>query len=295
MKKLLFLLCLGGFILQACGPAQVLSVSSVSYQSVRNVKDDVPEKAPKDAKIMVKYSLSTNGALSVYVENLTDSIMVIDRTRSFFVNSNGTSTAYYDPTVKTSTVTDLSSSTSGTTTNLGAIGSALGIGGALGTALSGINVGKSSTGGTSVSNTTYTVDQPTVAVGPRGSINMSRTFNVIGVGKDFLQALDNETKHSASEFVLLYDNPVKSVGSFSVTISYSLDGGKTIDKITSNYYVNSVVMSHVKSHGKTNAPLRYVLSNKEGVLDDPWFMLYFNSNVYSKDTYYSGSYLYDYK
>lgn len=54
--------------------------------------------------------------------------MTIDQTKSFFVDSNGKSYSYYDPTVRTSTVTDITSSASGVSVNLGSIAQGLGIG-----------------------------------------------------------------------------------------------------------------------------------------------------------------------
>lgn len=292
MKKLLMLLLPLAMLVEGCSPTK-LTVSSVSYQSVRNEKFDIPAKAPKGASIMVKHSIDTNGTLNVYVTNLTDKVMIIDRTLSFFVNSDGRSNAYYDPTIKTSTQTDATSSTSAVGVNLGAVASAVGVGGAVGRALSGITVGESDTGGTSVTNTTYTIDQPTVAIGPRGQVNMSREFKVDGVGKSFLHDLEDKVP-TKENYVLRADNMYDAVSHFSVTITYSIDGGKTFDTITSKYYTDAILTSFVKTKGKTNEPLRDIYAKEPNAINKGWFMFYFNTNVDSLNTYYNDN-LVDYK
>lgn len=292
MKKLLLMILPLVLLAAGCSPTK-LAVSSVSYQSVRNAKTGIQPKAPAGASIMVRHSLSTDGVLNVYVTNLTDSVMIIDRTLSFFVNSNGKSTAYYDPTIKTTTTTDVTSSTSSVGVNLGAVAGAVGVGGALGRALSGINVGGSTTGGSAVTNTTYTVDQPTVAIGPRGEVNMSREFQVEGIGKNFLSNLAGQVT-SKENYVLTADNMNDAVSNFSVTITYSLDGGKTFDKIVSKYYTDALLTSFVKEKGRTNAPLRDIYMKKPDALKKDWFILYFNTNVPSLNTYYNDN-LFDYK
>ena len=276
----------------SCGTA-VMTVSSVSYQSVRNAKADVPDKAPRGASIMVHNSISPEGALNVYVTNLTDSVMVIDRTMSFFVNSNGKSTAFYDPTITTTTTTDVSSSSSGVGVNLGAVAGAVGVGGVFGRALDGINVGSSSTSGTSISNTTYSVDQPTVAIGPHGSVNMSREFSIEGIGTGFLSDLAKQVT-TKENYALTATNMYDSVSSFSITITYSLDGGKTFENIVSKYYTDAILTSFVKKKGKSNEPLRDIYIKKPDVLQQDWFIIYFQTNLSAFNTYGNNN-LYDYK
>ncbi len=290
MKTILTFIIL--LLMTSCGTA-VMTVSTVSYQSVRNVKADVPDKAPKNASIMVHNSISPDGALNVYITNLTDNVMVIDRTMSFFVNSDGKSTAFYDPTITTATTTDVASSTSGVGVNLGAVSSAVGVNGVLGRALSGINVGSSSTSSTAVSNTTYSVDQPTVAIGPRGKIDMGREFFIEGIGTRFLSDLADQVS-SKENYTLTANNMYDSVSSFSVTITYSLDGGKTFEKIVSKYYTDAILTSFVKSKGKSNEPLRDIYMKKRDVLRQDWFILYFETNMPAFNTYGNNN-LFDYK
>ena len=92
----LVLLIVGG--LASCNTP--LKVSGVAYQSLsgtRNIK--TPADIPQDAQIIVGCSVNKKGEVDVTVINNTDEIMIIDRTKSFFRNSAGTSLAYYDPTV----------------------------------------------------------------------------------------------------------------------------------------------------------------------------------------------------
>lgn len=292
MKKHYSMLLLLVVLLSSCGSTK-LTVSDVSYQSVRNMRTDLQKEIPGDAKIAIYPQISSSGELSVVVMNLTDEIMVIDRTKSFFVNSNGTSVSYYDPTVKTSSNTTLDSNTSGVGVNLGAIGSAIGIGGVLGTALSGVNVGSSSTSGNSVTNTTYEIDQPTASLAPKGKANMGRDFLITGIGDDFMEEFSKMAKERD-----VFRSEIASSDSyckFSICISYSLDGGKTFEKFVSDYYANSILLSYVRSKGDVNASLRNIYKNKANVLDEPWFLLYFNDNIFGSLNRYVGNELYDYK
>ena len=117
-------------VFASCGSSK-LSTNSVGYQSVRTTHAQPSQTSPipDDAKIAVAYSIGGDGALTAIVYNRTSEIMTIDQTKSFFVNSDGTSVSYYDPTVRTTSVTDMSSVTKGGSVNLGSITGALGIGG----------------------------------------------------------------------------------------------------------------------------------------------------------------------
>ena len=285
------------FMLNACA-ATKLAVTSVSYQSIRNEHTDVNTIVPKDARILVRHIVSPSGDLEVLVQNLTDSTMIIDRTMSFFVNSDGMSTSYYDPTIQTTTTTDMASSTKGATVNLGAVAGALGVGGVAGRVLSGVNVGGSSTGGQAVSNTTYTVDQPSVAIGPRGQVGMARVFKIDGVGTDFLSALSSQNT-SRKDLHIVADNAEESMAKFSVVISFSVDGGKKYENVVSDYYTDDMMVCYVKEHGRTNAPLRNILS-QPNVLCKGWNVLYFNishpdGDSKQDDTYQNCNTLFDYK
>ena len=104
------------------------------------------------AKIAIAYNISKDGELTAIVYNRTSEIMTIDQTKSFFVNSDGKSISYYDPTVRTTSTTNIDSHTKGATINLGSVAGALGIGGPIGQIAGGINLGGSGTSGIEAAN-----------------------------------------------------------------------------------------------------------------------------------------------
>jgi len=239
----------------------------VTYQSVRmKYAQPTPENPiPEEAKIAVGYTISPDGKLTALVYNRTDEIMTIDQTLSFFVNSDGKSTSYYDPTVRTTSTTDLSSSTKGASVNLGAIAGAFGIGGALGQIANGINVGGSGTSGQSVTEATYVSDQPRVSLAPRSNAAMSKVFDVAGLASP---AEDNR------EIVLPQLTQQESPCRFSVCITYSFDGGETFDKLITDFYVESYINVPLKSEGMVNDALKTVTHSKPDLYNTPWWNLW---------------------
>ena len=285
-----FIFCLLG-VLSACSTP--LKVSHVSYQSVFNGRSDLKQEVPEDAKICAVFSIDKNGHLEVGVYNLTESIMKIDRTKSFFVNSEGTSKAFYDPNVRMESTTVSSSTTNSQSVNLGAIALAAGIGGSLGTALSGISTGSAVTNGTSQTNSLYSKDQQIVAIAPRGHMSMGGSFKITCVGTSHLEySIKYDHGYSKNSFVLK-DNPSFS---FSVVITYSTDDGNTYDTLESSFYSNEW-HSPVIKHGNVNDALRKGLSEFPDALIQPWFIFYAMSDAYLSeysDFYVKGA-LYDYK
>ncbi len=271
--KILKLFALWGFaaFFASCSSTK-LTTTSVAYQSI-TTKHAQPTQAfpiPEDAKIAVAYMISDEGDLTAVVYNRTSEIMTIDQTMSFFVNSDGTSTSYYDPTVRTTSTTDLSSTSKGASVNLGSIAGAFGIGGVVGQLANGINVGGSGTSGQSLTNTTYVADQPRISLSPKSNGAMSKVFKVAGIGKASL-------KQSSGTFPMLSEK--ESYCRFSVCISYSVDGGNTFDKIVTDFYADSKVVVPVVRHGFVNEALRQVYTAKPDALKEPWWMLYFVNNV----------------
>lgn len=245
-----------------------LTTTAVAYQSVRT--EQYKENVPDDAQILVAYGISVDGELIVTIKNLTDEVMIIDQTKTFFVNTDGMSFSYYDPTVVTTSVTDLSSTTTGASVNLGAIGGAIGIGGTLGRILGGINVGGSETEGSSFTTTTMKADLPQYSLGPKGMGTLSKYFSITGIGRSSLSyARSQSVTYSRS-------NADKK---FSVCITYSVDGGKTFVKIVTPLYLNAQVVCPVGSHGKVNDALRNVLTQKPDALNESWWLLYSVNNV----------------
>lgn len=263
-------------LLVSCSSGKTLVTSSVGYQSVRTTFRQ-PVEIPDDAEIVVAYGISADGVLIPVVENKTSEIMVIDQTMSFFVNTDGNSISYYDPTVRTTEVTDHSSNTKGTTVNLGAVAGALGVGGKLGGLLGGVNVGNANTEGTSTTNITTIADQPRVSLAPKSKGKMSKSFQISGVGRSYLNRERSNTYLSSS-----------NAPKFSVCISYSLDGGTSFKKIVSDFYINSDIVVPVQSKGRVNSSLRTLFTTKPDAMDESWWLLYFNNNIGGNDTMCKG-------
>lgn len=99
----------------------------------------------------------SNPVFKLRLKNKNNKTLYVDLGNSFIMR-NGVATAYYVP----SSTSTSSSSSSGASVNLGAVAGAVGVGGALGTLASGVNVGGGSTSGSV--NTTYS--QRVVAVPP---------------------------------------------------------------------------------------------------------------------------------
>ena len=267
----------------SCGSERLVTYA-VAYQSVRT--EQFKEEVPNDANILVAYGISADGDLIVTIKNLSDEILIIDQTKTFFVNSDGASISYYDPTIRSTSQTSLASETGGASVNLGAVGGALGIGGNLGTLLSGINVGGSETTGSSTTVTTIIADQPRYSIAPKGMGKLSKNFNISGIGRTSLKNVRDAnfsyTKNSSS-------------CKFSVCISYSIDGGQTFDKIVTPFYLSSQIAKPVISNGKVNEVLRSVLEQKQDALYEPWWILYSVNNVDLENDYITRGALLDFK
>lgn len=261
----------------SCASAKLVSYS-VAYQSVRTA--DSKHEVPSNAKIIVAYSITTDGDIIAAVRNFTDEIMIIDQTKSFFVNSNGESTSYYDPTIRSSSTTHYSSTTDAISVNIGAIGGFLGIGGPLGGLLNGLSVGEAETEGYSTTEMTLFADQPQISLAPHSHGVMSKKFSITGVGRPYLKYL-SETNTTFT--------PENSNCKFKVCISYSLDGGSSFEKLITSFYVNSIITCPVTSHGKVNDALRKVLSQKSDAIHESWWMLYSVNNILCDDSFFNGT------
>lgn len=276
MKKHILTLSLCTLLFTSC--ISQIKVSDVTYQSVRNKNEalNTPRELPDSAEIYIDYNISEHGILTVYIKNLTDEIMIIDQTKSFVVNSDGTSTPYYDPTVKTKTVTDLSSNQVGGSVNLGAVGGALGVGGTIGQILNGIDVGGSTTSGQSVANTTYSVELPQLNIAPKGRISL-KEFRISNLGYYFTETVATENK-SRKNITNIGYTPANSYCTFSVCISYSTDEGKTYQKIISDFYANSIIDIPVKNKRKVNEALRELMKAKRDWMNEPFWIQNFKVN-----------------
>lgn len=234
---------------------------------------DFSEQAIKKAQILVYCLVDRNGEVEVMVENNSDQMMTIDRTKSFFQNQNDVAQMYYDPTVQTNTTSVTHGSTTGVGVNLGSVARAVGVGGILGTALSGVNVGGSNSTSTTNVNTTYTIDQPKVSVPPHGRISMGRTFQMQGVGRSFLHSAVTESQLDVNNS---FSNS-NTYAASNIVISYSLDNEATYQFIETHLFANSLLVGKVREKGKVNDALRTIYMNKPDALSQPWFLLYFAS------------------
>lgn len=268
----LLLLCSLLTVLSGCSTAGQLNVSAVTYQSI-NTKKPQPQEIsiPSDAKILATYAINQNGQIGVIIKNLTDEILTINQERSFFINTTGESLSYFDPNIYSSTQTNYSFGTTGTSVNLGSIATALGIGGRLGTLLGGIGVSNSSTIGNSESNTITVTDQRQVNIGPRGTIGLSKTFHIKGVG------IYNVSPTAFNPSLAYKDSPLR----FSICLSYSIDGGETFEKLVTDFYVSGNMYAAVAQKGKVNDALKKIMSQKLDLLAQPWYMINFNNNIES--------------
>lgn len=281
----------------SCKSTQALQTYGIGYQSVRQSGRHITT-IPEDAKIATVSYIGADGSLRVFIKNLTDEIMVIDQTMSFVVNTDGSSTSYYDPTVKTQTVTDFQSGTKGASVGLGSVANALGIGGVVGKLMNGVTVGGSNTSGQSVTNTTYFADQPKIALAPHATGEMSKVFKLNNIGTDvFADNLERFARIGVINIDPESSNPYKkSPLRFSVCISYSLDNGESFDKIVSEYYVNCLTCIPVNSSKEINNSLRTILVKKSDALTEPCGIFYFlNSLNAGMNAYSTGGVFLDYK
>jgi len=102
----------------------------------------------------------------IQICNKTDQTVYLDLGNTFRVMKDGSSKVYFD----NSQTTINKGSGSGGSVNLGAIGSAVGLGGALGTLANGVNVG----GGTSNSVSKVYARQQIVIIPPRGIVPLEK-------------------------------------------------------------------------------------------------------------------------
>lgn len=278
----LVLLIVGG--LASCDTTY-LGVTGVAYQSLQSANGFITaEDVPLDATIITHCFVDEKGKLTVLVQNNSDQVMTIDRTKTFFRNQSGNSIPYYDPTVRTSTQSVTTGNETGGSVNLGAIAGAVGIGGKLGTALNGVNVGGSNSNAVTNSNTTYYIDQPTLSIAPHGRAELGRTFEVEGVGRVFMsEAIAQAPQSLANMFA-----PTQTYAACNICVSYSTDGGKTYDTCITDIFANTLLVGKVTQTGKVNDALRYIYYNKADCLREPWHLLYF-SGAGNHDQQFTGN------
>ncbi len=271
ITKLILLMLVATTIGALSSCASYLDVKGIAYQSVRAKSPITQSQIPSDAEIIVAVDIDSHGNINVEIQNNTDNIMVIDRTKSFFSDRNGNSIPYYDPTVNVLAQSTTTGQTTGASVNLGSVARAAGVGGVAGTLLSGINVGGANENATTTTNTTYIVDQPTTSIAPHGKATMGRTFQETSFGIEMLADL---AQKGNTEINKAY-TPDNCFSSCNITISYSIDDGKSYDKVETMLYGNSMIVSLVKQKGYVNDALRAVYMAKDDLFDEEWYTLCF--------------------
>lgn len=280
--RYLLLVTIAYLSLASCTPTR--SVSKISYQSFRTTfaQPDKEHPIPEDAEIVLMYDISDKGDFNVVVYNKTDEIMTIDQTKSFFVSSSGKSQSYFDPTIRTISQTNSSSTSRGTSVNLGAIANVLGVGGTVGSLLYGVNVGGGNSNGVAVTEVTQMADQPTVSLAPRSYAAMSKTFNEPMIGRDVISTnleMTEKTSHC----------------NFSFCISYSLDGGVSYKKLVTDFYSNSRIVVPVSKNEQLNDALKEIFRIKPDAIYEPFYQLIFDDNLYSSYDIYTNGLFFDFK
>jgi len=278
-------------MLSSCYSTRYLDVSGVAYQTIRGKRNVAEDKIPANAKIIVYCVVDYDGVLDVIVKNNTDKIMTIDRTRTFFQDGKGNSIPYYDPTVAVNTTSSTTGTTTSTTVNLGSQARALGIDGAVATALDGITKGKENSSSTTNTSTVYKIDQPKGEIPPHGRASLGRRFQITGVGQDFL----GQVIRQANNDVCNSFTADKTYASCNICISYSLNNGKSYETIITDIFANTLLVSKVREKGKVNDALRRLYSQKKDMFSDTWFLLHFESNYNGHDAYYSTRTILNYK
>ena len=104
--------------------------------------------------------MTINTGMEVIIQNLRPQTVYIDLGNSFFIR-NDEAAPYYIPSATSSTVT----TGTGTSVNMGAVASAMGIGGPVGKLASGVNMSQGSTHGT----TNIVYSQRVIAIPPRST------------------------------------------------------------------------------------------------------------------------------
>lgn len=264
----------------SCNTAGILSVNSVSYQSLRTdfAQSDT---IPNDAKIAVEYFFNKDGVMQPVIYNLTSDVLVVDQTKSFVIMPDGSSISYYDPTVYTSTTGTYDSFTTGSSFNLGGVTSALGIGGTIGLLASSTTIGSSHTEGYLRQNSVTKSDQPHIHIGPKGSVAMSKSFSIPGLGYSAI---------SGSDFVDIA--PKASKLKFSVCVTYSVDDEKTYEKLVTNFYVNSHITIPVYNK-KVSEAFYKIYDMKPDALVENMYIFMMPNNIKSVSYGVSGDFIHN--
>lgn len=237
-------------LLTSCATTK-LDVASVNYQSVRT--NDYKAVIPQNAKIAVGYSLSPDGRLTAIVRNLMDEILVVDQTHSYYVDPEGVTHPFFDPSAQLENKDSFSAETKGEKATFEVAG-----------LFSPFEIGRGDMDGLTATTAAYFEDVPFVNLQPKTHGAMSKCFDVTGIGEKSM----NIKSEMRSEF-----SSSDSYCKFSVCIAYSTDGGHSFNTLLTPFYVNAIMASPVKSKGKVNEALRSLMQKKTDAIHEQWWML----------------------
>lgn len=198
------------------------------------------------------YMIPMGFNFSVLLRNKTNKTIYIDL-GNIFIMRGGEATAYYIPSA-TSTGTETSK---GGSVNLGSVGSAIGVGGAAGTLLNGVNVGGSS----SKSSTTTIYTQRIVAIPPMSQKTLeSQSLFPVGSDARYNEFIKTEETHTITgkptgvSFTKLNSSIALKVGEsrlfnennspiqFAAFIAYSFNENcSETASLQANYYVKQII------------------------------------------------------
>lgn len=288
--KILFLAVATAMLLSSCSTGKILpTVKGVVYHSMTATENVAPTDIPKEATIIVYYEIDANGYVDVKVKNNTDKLMVIDRTQSFFNNLGHVAETYYDPVMRTETTAITSGTSSGASVNLGAMARAAGIGGAAGAAMSGVNVGGSTSNAVTNTSTTYYVDQPRMSIPPHGTASMGRLFCINGISdnsiisnyivKNYMTPKEDSFIRSVTEQEYFFASANESNVGCNICIAYSTDDGQHFETILNDIYRNCIYIIPVSQPSRANAAIRTLYQKKPDALFEPWYRLTMIDNI----------------
>lgn len=91
----------------------------------------------------------------------------------------------------------------------------------------------------------------------------------------------------STEVILSEISQQESPCHFSVCISYSFDGGKTFEKLVTEFYVESYINIPLKKEGMVSEALATIEQNKPDMYNVPWFKLKFKDKRHSANDDYN--------
>ena len=228
-----------------CTP--ILGVASTSIMSTDEVEVRIVPQI-----IYQKTDWDYHLRYAIELTNKTDKLLYIDLVNSFRINIDGKSESYYSQ--ETTTVSNTSSSGGGL--NLGAVTSALGIGGALGTLAGGVSVGGSSQGGVS---TTYINNRiQTIAPYSKQFLSEYKEVNVKGDKWKRLSDIEHFELCFGKRGIVKKNNVVAfsekdSPYTAGLLITYTTDSNfRKYSTLKVNLFVRNVVGSKWDNYGMHN-------------------------------------------